>query len=189
MCAFLNRMDDGCHAAVIDCVPFLSIRDTLIRYHAANPFIDQVVSDIVGVYVVETLLSELVADSPPLQVYVKVVDLVQAMAGADEDPGQEPASLPVSQISDIFTSPSVALAVARHLQIEYGLSRYKQDPGLFTKHPEFYESAGLLMAQGAPLKPDSTSLLSFPGSLDKNTASLYRNFVAFTCSNMYESSL
>ncbi|KAI8680808.1 hypothetical protein NCS56_00487000 [Fusarium sp. Ph1] len=175
------------HAAVIDWVPFPSIRDTLIRYHAANPCIDQVVSDIVGVYVVETLLNELIADSPPLQVYIRVVDLVQAMAGADEDPSQEPASLPVSEISDIFTSPSVALAVARHLQIEYGLSRYKLDPGLFNKHPEFYESAGLLMAQGAPLKPDSTSLLSFPGSLDKNTASLYRNFIAFTCSNMYES--
>ncbi|KAL2689000.1 hypothetical protein Neosp_003050 [[Neocosmospora] mangrovei] len=175
------------HAAVIDWVPFPSIRDTLIRCHAANPCIDQVVSDIVGVYVVETLLNELVVDSPPLQVYVKVVDLVQAMAGADDDPSQESVSLPVSQISDIFASPNVALAVARHLQIEYGLSRYKLDPGLFVKHPEFYESAGLLMAQGAPLKPDSTSLLSFPGSLDKNTASLYQNFVAFTCSNMYQS--
>ena len=88
--------------------------------------------------------------------YIRVVDLVQAMVEADEDLSQEPASLPVPEILDIFTSPSVALAVARHLQIEYGLSRYKLDPGLFINHPEFYQSAGLPMAQGAPLKPDST---------------------------------
>lgn len=173
------------HPAVIDWVPFPSIRDCLIRYHAANPCVDQVVSDIVGLYVVETLLSDLVANSPPLQVYIRVVDLVQAIGSADEDPNQEVASLPASQISDIFTSPSVALAVARHLQIEYGLSRYKLDPMVFIEHPEFYESSASLVAQGAPLKPDSASRLSFPGSLDKHTASLYRNFIAFTCSNVY----
>ncbi|KAF4839595.1 hypothetical protein CGCSCA4_v011028 [Colletotrichum siamense] len=176
------------YPAVIDWLPFPSIRDCLVRYHAGNPCIDQVVSDLVSMYAVETLLSDLVIDAPPLQVYVKVMDLVQAMGAIDEDSSERPAPLPTSKATDIFNVPSVALAVANHLQIETRLDRYKLDPRLFIRHPEFLESAGSLMAHGAPLQPDYSSYLSFPTSMDNRTASSYRNFIAFTCSNVYEES-
>ncbi|KAG7072841.1 dihydrodipicolinate synthetase family protein [Colletotrichum scovillei] len=176
------------YPAVIDWLPFPSIRDCLIRYHAANPCIDQIVSDIVGMYVVEALLSDLVVNSPPMQVYIKVADLVQAMGTIDcGDASEGPVSLPTFKATDIFDMPSVAWAVANHLQIESRLERYKLDPRLFIKHPEFLESAGELMAQGTPLRPEYTSCLSFPASMDTKTASSYRNFIAFTCFNVYES--
>ncbi|KAE9570441.1 hypothetical protein CGMCC3_g13546 [Colletotrichum fructicola] len=175
------------YPAVIDWLPFPSIRDCLVRYHAGNPCIDQVVSDVVSMYAVETLLSDLVIDAPPLQVYVKIMDLVQAMGAIDEDSSEIPAPLPTSKVTDIFNVPSVALAVANHLQIEIRLDRYKLDPRLFIRHPEFLESAGSLMAHGAPLQPDYSSYLSFPTSMDNKTASSYRNFIAFTCSNVYQS--
>ncbi|KAL3300138.1 dihydrodipicolinate synthase [Colletotrichum asianum] len=142
------------YPAVIDWLPFPSIRDCLVRYYAGNPCIDQVVSDVVSMYAVETLLSDLVIDAPPLQVYVKVMDLVQAMGAIDEDSSERPAPLLILKVMDIFNVPSVALAVASHLQIETRLDRYKLDPRLFIRHPEFLESAGSLMAHGAPLQPD-----------------------------------
>ncbi|KAK2728233.1 hypothetical protein CKAH01_11227 [Colletotrichum kahawae] len=175
------------YPAVIDWLPFPSIRDCLVRYHAGNPCIDEVVSDVVSMYAVETLLSDLVIDAPPLQVYVKIMDLVQAMGAIDEDSREGPAPLPTSKATDIFKISSVALAVANHLQIETRLDKYKLDPRLFIRHPEFLESAGSLMAHGVPLQPDHPSNLSFPASMDNKTASSYRNFIAFTCFNVYES--
>ncbi|KAL0782005.1 hypothetical protein CaCOL14_003340 [Colletotrichum acutatum] len=175
------------YPAVIDWLPFPSIRDCLICYHAANPCIDQVVSDIVGMYVVEALLSDLIIDSPPMQVYIKVADLVQAMEAICVDFSEEPLSLPTSRATDIFDLLNVALAVANHLQIESRLDRYKVGPRLFIKLPEFLESAGELMAHGTPLRPEYSSYLSFPTSMDTKTASSYRNFIAFTCFNVYES--
>ncbi|KXH53162.1 hypothetical protein CNYM01_01883 [Colletotrichum nymphaeae SA-01] len=173
------------YPAVIDWLPFPSIRDCLIRYHAANPCIDQVVSDIVGMYVVEALLSDFVVNSPPMQVYIKVADLVQAMGTIDcGDASERPVSLPTFKATDIFDMPSVAWAAANHLQIESRLERYKLDPRLFIKHPEFLESAEELMAQGTPLRPEYSSCLSFPASMDTKTASSYRNFIAFTCFNV-----
>ncbi|KAK1625355.1 hypothetical protein BDP81DRAFT_303074, partial [Colletotrichum phormii] len=163
-----------------------SIRDCLVRYHAGNPCLGEVISDIVGMYVVEALLSDLVIGSPPLRVYIKVVDLVQAMGTIDEDSSEGPAPLPTSRATDAFLIPSVALAFANHLQIESRLDRYKLDLRLFIKHPEFLDSAGELMAQGAPLQPDFSSYLSFPASMNNKTASSYSNFIAFTCFNVYE---
>ncbi|KAH9242284.1 hypothetical protein K456DRAFT_1820822 [Colletotrichum gloeosporioides 23] len=174
------------YPAVINWLPFPSIRDCFVRYHAGNPCIDQVVSDVVSMYAVETLLSDVVVDSPPMQVYVKVMDLVQAMGAIDENSNEGPAPLPTLKAMDIFHEPSVALAVANHLQIETRLDRYKLDPRLFIRHPEFLESAGSLMAHGTPLQPDFSSYLSFPTSMDNKTASSFRNFIAFTCSNVYE---
>lgn len=61
------------HAAVIDWIPFPIIRDCLIRYHSANPNIDQVIYDIVSSYVVETTLDMIVVNSPSLKVFIRVV--------------------------------------------------------------------------------------------------------------------
>ncbi|KAK1707025.1 hypothetical protein BDP67DRAFT_413442, partial [Colletotrichum lupini] len=169
-------------------LPFPSIRDCVTRNHAANPCIDQVVSDIVGTYVVKVSLSDLVVNSPPMQVYIKVADLVQAIETIDYgDASEGPVSLPTSKATDIFDMPNVAWAVANHLQIESRLDRYKLNPRLFIKHPEFLESARELIAQGTPLRPEHASCLSFPASIDTKTASSYCNFIAFTCFNVYES--
>ncbi|KAK1484222.1 hypothetical protein CCUS01_03934 [Colletotrichum cuscutae] len=63
------------------------------------------------------------------------------------DASEGPVSLPTSKATDIFDMPN----------IESRLDRYKLDPRLFIKHPEFLESTGELMAQGTPLRPEYSS--------------------------------
>ncbi|UQC79632.1 uncharacterized protein CLUP02_05112 [Colletotrichum lupini] len=162
--------------------------ESRVRAGRVGDALSCIVSDIVGTYVVKVSLSDLVVNSPPMQVYIKVADLVQAIETIDYgDASEGPVSLPTSKATDIFDMPNVAWAVANHLQIESRLDRYKLNPRLFIKHPEFLESARELIAQGTPLRPEHASCLSFPASIDTKTASSYCNFIAFTCFNVYES--
>ncbi|KAJ5763852.1 hypothetical protein N7533_002533 [Penicillium manginii] len=68
------------HPAVIDWIPWPSIRDKLITYHAANPLIDNVICAIGHSYVMEIDLSKLIANIPPTPGYVSVWDLIQAIS-------------------------------------------------------------------------------------------------------------
>ncbi|KAJ0158424.1 hypothetical protein CTA2_11605 [Colletotrichum tanaceti] len=68
------------HPRVVDWIPFPSIRDRLIRRHAANPRIDQIFCDAVTGYVVEASMADLVRDAPPVTVHVRVTDLITAMS-------------------------------------------------------------------------------------------------------------
>lgn len=68
------------HPAVIDWVPWGSLRDKLIQYHSANPCLDELICDIGKSYVVPVDLSRLVAGVPPTAGYVCVWDLVCAIA-------------------------------------------------------------------------------------------------------------
>ncbi|OQU95639.1 hypothetical protein CLAIMM_01821 [Cladophialophora immunda] len=68
------------YPAVIDWMPWPSIRDALITYHSANPRLDDLIFEIASSYVMEIDLSKLVAGFPPTPGYVSVWDLVQAIS-------------------------------------------------------------------------------------------------------------
>jgi len=68
------------HPAIIDWIPWSTLRDKLILYHSANPGLDNVICDIGNSYVVPCDLSKLVAGLPAMIGYVSVWDLVRAIA-------------------------------------------------------------------------------------------------------------
>ncbi|KAF7855978.1 hypothetical protein EAF04_009934 [Stromatinia cepivora] len=68
------------HPAVIDWVPFPSLRDELILCHSANPCIDQIICEIGNSYVVEADVSKLVMGVSSAKGYIGVWDLVQSIS-------------------------------------------------------------------------------------------------------------
>ncbi|KAJ5403307.1 hypothetical protein N7509_003178 [Penicillium cosmopolitanum] len=68
------------HPAIIDWIPWPSIRDKLITCHAANPLIDNVICAIGHSYVMEIDLSKLIANIPPTPGYVSVWDLIRTIS-------------------------------------------------------------------------------------------------------------
>ncbi|KIW19414.1 hypothetical protein PV08_03709 [Exophiala spinifera] len=68
------------YPAVIDWMPWPSIRDALITYHSANPRLDDLIFEIASSYVMEIDLSKLVSGFSSTPGYVSVWDLVQAMS-------------------------------------------------------------------------------------------------------------
>lgn len=71
-------------------MPWPSMRDKLILYHAANPRLDEVICDIGNNYVMECDSSKLVDNMQPTRVIIGVVDLVHSIAPtATSDPNQD----------------------------------------------------------------------------------------------------
>jgi hypothetical protein len=68
------------HPAIIDWIPWSSLRDKLIIYHSANPCLDSLICDVGNCYVVPADLSKLVAGLPAMIGYLSVWDLVRAIA-------------------------------------------------------------------------------------------------------------
>lgn len=68
------------YPAVIDWMPWPSIRDALITYHSANPKLDDLIFEIASSYVMEIDLSKLVSGFSSTPGYVSVWDLVQAIS-------------------------------------------------------------------------------------------------------------
>jgi hypothetical protein len=68
------------HPAVIDWIPWASMRDRVILYHSSSPRLDELISDFGNYYVMEVDLSKLVAGFPPTPGYVPVWDLVRIIA-------------------------------------------------------------------------------------------------------------
>lgn len=76
-----TKLQTSCkYPSIIDWIPFPSIRDKLVTYHAANPRLDDIIRAIGNSYVMEIDLSKLIANIPPTQGYVSVWDLVQAIS-------------------------------------------------------------------------------------------------------------
>lgn len=73
------------YPSIIDWIPFSVLRDKLILFHSANPFLDQIICDIATAYVVETDVSMLISLQAPTLGYVRVWDLIRAMG--EKDPG------------------------------------------------------------------------------------------------------
>jgi hypothetical protein len=173
----------GQYPCVVDWVPFASIRDRLIRLHAANPLIDQIFCDAVSAYVVETTLSSLVAAAPNMRVYLRVTDLVASMARNNDD--QEAHAhdtnlrLPAPDVQSIFSSPTYAYLAFKHLRMDCGASNYKMDPVFFAKYAELCDPDDDIMASGVPLKPEKQTTLTRPIHLDSLTIETYYNFINF----------
>lgn len=68
------------HPAVIDWIPWPTLRDKLIQCHSANPCLDDIVCEIGNSYVTEAELSKLIMGIRPVMGYVGVWDMVRAIA-------------------------------------------------------------------------------------------------------------
>lgn len=68
------------HPAVIDWIPFPSLRDKMILCHSANPCLDQIICEIGISYVVEADISKLVMGVGAAKGYIGVWDLVKSIS-------------------------------------------------------------------------------------------------------------
>lgn len=170
------------HPRVIDWIPFPSIRDRCIQLHAANPQVDQIFCDAVTGYTVEALMSDLILGAPQTTVYIRVTDLITAMASsaASEKDCGATAALPAPDITTLFSSPAHARAAFRKLNMNKGASYYKIDPAFFEKYPELYDQSNDLTATGIPLRPKFQKILTYPRPLDGPTVETYRSFIDFS---------
>ncbi|TGO22913.1 hypothetical protein BPAE_0150g00060 [Botrytis paeoniae] len=73
------------HPAIIDWIPFPSLRDKLILCHSANPCLDQLVCEIGNSYVVEADVSKLVMGTSASTGNIGVWDLVRSMSGGKKE--------------------------------------------------------------------------------------------------------
>ncbi|KAK0660293.1 hypothetical protein DIS24_g3436 [Lasiodiplodia hormozganensis] len=167
----------------IDWCPFPAVRDKLILMHAANPLIDDMLLDMAYSYCVETDLSQLVSTShQPMPGYVRVWDIIQAMGDDDDDDhhllSHTATTLPAPSAAAIFQSPVYARLVFHLLRMDDGVSVYKLDPAVFSKHPELYSpELADVMASGVPLQPPSPHIPIPPTvNLDPDTLKVYRHF-------------
>ncbi|KAH8688799.1 hypothetical protein BGW36DRAFT_402300 [Talaromyces proteolyticus] len=171
----------------IDWIPFQSIRDRLIRLHAANPLIDQIICDAVSSYVVETCMADLIVGAPATKVYIRVTDLITNIdeGASPSGVGGNAASLPVPDVATLFSSPACSKAIFNLLNVDRGVSNYKVDPAFFYKFPELYDPRFDIVANGIPLRPDVQHRLSCPKPLTPQIFQTYRNFLDFS----YDSSI
>ncbi|WQF80643.1 Putative basic-leucine zipper domain-containing protein [Colletotrichum destructivum] len=197
------------HPRVVDWIPFPSIRDRLIRRHAANPRIDQIFCDAVTGYVVEASMADLVRGAPRVTVHVRVTDLITAMSSESSSSSSSSSSslssssssssksptsstttggesdlvralLPAPDIATLFSSPAHARAAFKLLNMDRGASYYKIDPAFYAKYPELYDEASDLTASGIALRPASQKVLTYPRPLDAATVETYRSFIDFS---------
>ncbi|KAG9251795.1 pyridoxal phosphate-dependent transferase [Emericellopsis atlantica] len=171
---------ENAHPLIIDWIPFPSVRDRLIQLHSANPHIDQIFCDAVTGYVVEALMSDLVLGAEPVQVYVRVTDLINTMASDTADNDETVAVLPAPDVATLFSSPAYARAAFNKLNMDRGAGYYKIDPAFFEKYPELYDQASELTAAGTPLKPTFQKILTYPKPLSHSTVETYRSFIDFS---------
>lgn len=67
------------HPALIDWIPYPSIRDKFLLYHSANPYLDHMIVELGNMYVVESNLSDLVLGFGNVPCYISVWDLVRSI--------------------------------------------------------------------------------------------------------------
>lgn len=166
---------------VIDWIPFPTIRDRLIRFHAANPRIDEIFCDTVSSYVVEASMADLVMDAPAARCYIRVTDVIANLASTTPSNDITMAVLPAPDVATLFSTPEYCQAVFTKLKMDAGTLQYKMDPAFFGKYPELFDSdATDISAEGIPLIPAKQNVLSYPGPLDNTTFQTYRSFIDFS---------
>jgi Domain of unknown function (DUF3425) len=169
------------YPSVIDWIPFPSIRDRLIRLHAANPEIDQIFCDAVSSYVVEARMSDLIRGAPTTKVYIRVADVAADTSGAAGSKDIDLfTALPAQDAASLFSSSECALAVFRLLNMDRGVSQYKLDPAFFGTYPELFDPEADIVAKGIPLKPNVQIRLPCPTRLDKSIFQTYCSFIGFS---------
>lgn len=85
------------HPAIIDWVPFATLRDKLILFYSASPALDDLICEMGNSYVMEGDLSRLIAGLSPTRGYVGVWDLVRAIAPEAAAASSNPASTNLCQ--------------------------------------------------------------------------------------------
>ena len=174
------------YPAIIDWIPFPSLRDKFILLHSANPLIDNIFCDAISGYVVQTRMCDLVAGTTSLPIYVRVLDLIAAMdpqssfVTSFKSGEVSGVKLPAPSAEKIFESPEFARLVFQKLEMDQGPSNYKMDPAFFQKYPELYDPAVNIMAYGVPVRPDIQTILPQPRPLDRITLKAYRDFTDFS---------
>lgn len=180
----------GNYPCIIDWIPFASIRDRLILYHSANPQLDTIFCDAVSSYVVETQLSILVSGAQPIPIYVRVLDILEAMGNTTGNSGMHSeTTLPVANVSMLFESQIYARLAFKELKMDRGISNYKIDPQFFSRYPELFDPSSDLMAKGIPIKSHKQTNLPSPRPLDNTTVGVYRSFTDFSLSVLWNTSL
>ena len=104
------------HPAIIDWIPWATLRDKLILYHCANPCLDSIICDMGNSFVVPCNLSTLVAGLPAMMGYISVWDLVRAIAPDATSP------------DDNCTQCTTHHALSGYCQTANGTYAYFNDP-------------------------------------------------------------
>lgn len=167
------------HPRVIDWVPFPSLRDRLIRLHSANPQIDQIFCDLVSSYTVEAFLADLVLGAPNIRVYLRVTDVAMGVADMRDKKIDPYTVLPAPDATSLFSVPECAQAAFTLLNMDHGVTQYKLDPSFFSAYPELFDPKEDIVAQGAPLRPNTQTRIPYPTRLDDLTFQTYRSFMEF----------
>ncbi|KAE8136790.1 hypothetical protein BDV38DRAFT_271883 [Aspergillus pseudotamarii] len=166
---------------VIDWIPFPSIRNRLIRLHAANPQIDQIFCDTVSSYVIEANMADLIMGAPAVTAYIRVTDVIANIPSTTPGSESQPSAvLPAPDAATLFSSSEYARAVFKKLDIDCGISHYKMDPAFFGTYPELYDPSVDIAARGIPLRPDVQLRLTYPKPLDSSMFQTYRSFMDFS---------
>lgn len=202
------------HPAIIDWLPWASLRDRMILFHSANPLLDSIICDIGNSYVVPVNLSHLVADLPAIDGFISVWDLVRAIAPdavevlgsgrssarvqcldelIDEDeldmedsgmPSQGRPSLPAPDTKTLFSTKSLAIQAFKLLGMDKGAATFQLDPAFFGRHPELYDPECNIMARGVGLAPDSHYSIPIPKELDTSVVAQYRELTKWSLGRM-----
>lgn len=172
------------HPVVIDWVPFPSLRDRLIIFHASNPRLDEIICEIADCYAAEIDLSKLVKDVNPCQAFLRVFDIITAISKEEDSTPFEDVSgslpvdtLPAPSIAALFNSNHLALQAFHLLKMDRGQGLLKLDPVFFERHPELYDGrAEGLIARGIPIRPPPNrdqAMTPLPKPLDHKTLTKY----------------
>ncbi|OQU97050.1 hypothetical protein CLAIMM_03053 [Cladophialophora immunda] len=197
------------HAAIIDWIPFPSLRDRVLLGYSNSPDLDQVICDIGTSYVVEGDLSKLIQDLSPRPGYVGVWDLVSVIAPSregysnlsqelkslfsrlngdtalehfPEDVGlnaNEQVWLPAPSAASLFKSPEYALQAFKLLGAHNGASTFRIDPAFFEKYPELYDAQADITAKGTHLKPLERSQMPMPVAMTTSVLQRYHDLATW----------
>lgn len=197
------------HPAVIDWIPWASMRDLVILHHSSSPRLDDLICELGNHYVMEVDLSQLVAGFPPTPGYVSVWDLVRtispeattAIHEQHESPGewehdyldsgiQDPlaetdhlddkdTTLPACNVTALFTSKALALKAFEMMGMSDGPHKFRLDPAFFEKYPELYDCSANLAATGIPLRPGHRKSVPVPRPLARRVLSQYKELASW----------
>jgi hypothetical protein len=159
-------------------------------YHAANPCLDEVISDMSTSFSVETDLSELVQGSTsPSRCYVRLWDILEAMGSLDANFSDNitlSCELPAPDVETIFNSPEFALLVFKKLRMDSGIGIFKLDPSFFIKYPELCDPNEENIANGISIAPANQTRIPGPEALDARMSSTYKHLALWSFDMLFK---
>lgn len=205
------------HAAIIDWIPFPSLRDRVFLTYDDSPVLDRVICDIGDAYVVEGDLSKLIENLSTRPGYVGVWDLISVIsplrgtgesqtqhlnhlfAGSYQESPQTTwapdlnagieRALPAPSVDALFASPDYALLSFHLLGMHNGCSTFRMDPCFFEKYPELYDGQSDIVAKGTALRPANRSHMSMPVPLTPSLLQRYDDLATWIFNTASETAL